>query len=75
MSLGTKNRDGSKKYDLTLKVHSLVTKVLFDTTGKNRELPRATGVEFLVGRSLYGADPRYNASTKGTKSKHSQEKR
>lgn len=65
--VGAKNPDGSKKYDLTLKVHSLVTKVLFDTTGKNLKLPRATGIEFLVGQSLYGADPRYNASTQGTK--------
>jgi len=43
----------------------LVTKVNFDqVNGK----PKATGVDFLTGRSLYAADPRYKAgSSTGTK--------
>lgn len=36
---------------LTVKIHALVTRVLFD------EENRATGVEYLEGKHLYGADP------------------
>ncbi|KAK1521417.1 GMC oxidoreductase [Colletotrichum paranaense] len=49
------NEDGSKKYKLDVALNTLVTKVNFDTTG---EKPKATGVEYLVGKSLYRADPR-----------------
>ncbi|KAB5533634.1 hypothetical protein GE09DRAFT_1144606 [Coniochaeta sp. 2T2.1] len=52
------------KYPLTLKTQSLVTRVLFDKSG---EKPRATGVEYLAGPSLYSGDPRHNASATGTK--------
>jgi choline dehydrogenase len=45
---------------LNVRLNSLVTKVLFDTTSTT---PKAIGVEYLAGKSLYGADPRYNAST------------
>lgn len=62
-----KNADGSKTYKLTVGLESFVTKILFDTTGKHKKVPRAIGVEYLAGRSMYAADPRYNASTKGTK--------
>jgi choline dehydrogenase len=41
-----------------------VTKINFDT--HNGTKPRATGVNFLNGQSLYAADPRYSAA-KGTK--------
>ncbi|CZR54681.1 related to glucose dehydrogenase [Phialocephala subalpina] len=59
-----KNADGSRKYHLDLQLNTLVTKVTFNTTGST---PKATGVEFLVGQSLYRADPRSNASsTNGT---------
>lgn len=60
--LNATNTDGSKKYPLTLSVHSLATKVLFDTRKKT---PRATGVEYILGQSMYSADPRYNSSNKG----------
>ncbi|KAH8903685.1 alcohol oxidase [Coniochaeta sp. PMI_546] len=63
-TLAARNSDGSSKYPLTLKTHSLVTRVLFDKSGKK---PKATGVEYLEGPSLYSADPRYNASSTGTK--------
>jgi len=59
------NRDGSRKYHLDIQLNTLVTKVNFDqVNGK----PKATGVNFLTGRSLYAADPRYKAgSSIGTK--------
>jgi choline dehydrogenase len=44
-----------------------VTKILFNTTGVNSETPQAIGVEFLAGKSMFSADPRFNASVKGTK--------
>ena len=51
----------AKKFPLTLQLHSLVSKVLFDknqTDGK----PKAIGVEYLQGNYLYAADPRYDPS-------------
>ncbi|KUJ08061.1 GMC oxidoreductase [Mollisia scopiformis] len=60
--LNATNAGGSKKYPLTLSVHSLATKVLFDTS---QDIPRAIGVEYLLGESMYSADPRYNASNSG----------
>lgn len=53
------------KFNLTLSINSLVTRVLFSST-KCDGKPRATGVEFLTGKSIYKADPRYNANNKGT---------
>lgn len=64
--LNATNHDGSKKYNLTLGTNSFVTKVLFDTAGKNAKIPQAIGVEYLAGKSMYSADPRYNASVNGT---------
>ncbi|KAJ4218863.1 hypothetical protein FSOLCH5_013127 [Fusarium solani] len=49
------NSDGSRKYHLDIKLDTLVTKITFDKTGSK---PRATGVDFLEGSSLYRADPR-----------------
>ncbi|KAK4183863.1 hypothetical protein QBC35DRAFT_442545 [Podospora australis] len=59
-----KKPNGAAKYRLTLKTQSLATKVLFAKKGKKQV---ATGVEFLEGKSLYSADPRYNASATGVK--------
>jgi len=53
---------GEKKNKLTLSLTSFVTKVLFDQSGKT---PKAIGVEYLFGKSMYQADPRYNASSTG----------
>ncbi|CAH0051640.1 unnamed protein product, partial [Clonostachys solani] len=50
-----KNADGSSKYKLDIALNTLVTRVNFDTTGTT---PRATGVDYLFGKSLYRADPR-----------------
>jgi choline dehydrogenase len=57
-------RDGAK---LTLSTTSLATKVLFDTSSACGDKPRATGVEYLFGKSLYAADNRRAAGAKGTK--------
>lgn len=54
------------KFPLTLSINSLVTKVLFDTSGSCGGKPRATGVEFMQGKSLYKADARYVEGAKGT---------
>ncbi|MBE3047012.1 GMC family oxidoreductase N-terminal domain-containing protein, partial [Candidatus Bathyarchaeota archaeon] len=51
------------KYVLDIQLHTLVTKVQFDTSA---ETPKATGVEFLKGESLYRADPRSAKAAEGT---------
>jgi len=57
------NADGSRKYHLDLQLNTLVTKVRFDTSGNT---PRAIGVDFLEGPSLYRADPRSGSASLGT---------
>ncbi|KAM0543731.1 hypothetical protein ACHAPJ_012180 [Fusarium lateritium] len=58
------NKDGSRKYHLDIKLDTLVTKIRFDKSGSK---PRATGVDFLKGSSLYRADPRSgSAKSSGT---------
>jgi choline dehydrogenase len=57
-----KDEHGSQKYPLTLSTNSLVTRVLIDQDG---ELPRAYGVEYMVGEALYAADQRYDPETTG----------
>ncbi|KAF5027002.1 hypothetical protein F66182_877 [Fusarium sp. NRRL 66182] len=49
------NKDGSRKYHLDIQLDALVTNIRFDKSGSK---PRATGVDFLKGKSLYRADPR-----------------
>ncbi|KAK4124417.1 GMC oxidoreductase [Parathielavia appendiculata] len=54
------------KYPLTVKLHTLVTRVLFDNaTLKAGSTPRAIGVEVMDGASLYKADPKHVPGTKG----------
>lgn len=48
------------KYPLTLSLDTLATKVIFDKSGSK---PKAIGVEFLQGKSLYSADPRSKNAT------------
>ncbi|KAK3293726.1 GMC oxidoreductase-like protein [Chaetomium fimeti] len=57
--------DGQKKYQLTVQLDTLATKVLFTNANHPRKTPRAHGVEFLQGQSVYGADPRHTASNQG----------
>ncbi|KAL7620065.1 hypothetical protein AAE478_010614 [Parahypoxylon ruwenzoriense] len=53
------NPDGSRKYALDIALNTLVTRVNFDTSGPT---PKATGLDYLVGKSLYRADTRASAS-------------
>ncbi|KAH8724777.1 hypothetical protein GQ44DRAFT_750034 [Phaeosphaeriaceae sp. PMI808] len=57
-------RDTAKsgKYPLTISLDTLATKIIFDKTG---DKPKAIGIEYLQGKSMYSADPRYKASDKG----------
>ena len=57
-----KKSDGSRMYHLDIQLNTLVTKVNFDTSSAT---PKATGVNFLVGQSLYRADPRASKSDEG----------
>ncbi|KAF7538460.1 hypothetical protein G7054_g2876 [Neopestalotiopsis clavispora] len=54
------NSDGSRKYKLDVKLNTLVTKVRFDESGS---VPKAVGVDYLEGASLYRADPRSTSAT------------
>ena len=58
------NADGSKKYKLDIRLNAFVTKVRFvnDTTTSK---PRAVGVDFTDGQSLYSADPRHTSNSTG----------
>ncbi|KAG9252569.1 alcohol dehydrogenase [Emericellopsis atlantica] len=58
-----KNADGSRKYHLDIMMNTLATKVRFDTSGTT---PRAVGVDFLSGQSLYKADPRATTGASST---------
>ncbi|KAI0723587.1 choline dehydrogenase mitochondrial precursor [Earliella scabrosa] len=64
--IDARNADGSRKYHLDVQLNTLVTNVVLDMTGSK---PKASGVNFLTGTSLYGADPRRQdgrATSKGT---------
>jgi choline dehydrogenase len=58
------NTDGSRKYHLDIRLNTLVTKVRFSTSAGTK--PRAVGVDFLAGQSLYRADPRSGSASAGT---------
>ncbi|KAK2689258.1 hypothetical protein QWA68_011503 [Fusarium oxysporum] len=57
----------AKKYPLDIRTGCLATRVIFDESSLANSTPKATGVEFLEGSSLYKADPRSSSSTNGTK--------
>lgn len=61
-TIAAKNSDGSRKYILDIQLETLVTNVVFD---KSNATPRAVGVEYLRGQSLYRADPRSSLITGG----------
>jgi choline dehydrogenase len=56
----------NKKFPLTLSMDSLATRVLFSNGTSCGGQPRATGIEYLQGKSLYKADARYVEGSKGT---------
>jgi choline dehydrogenase len=53
------NADGSRKYQLDIQLNTLATRIRFD---RSASTPRAIGVEFVQGTSLYSADPRYTGA-------------
>ncbi|KAJ0415818.1 GMC oxidoreductase [Aspergillus carlsbadensis] len=53
-------------YHLDIQLTTLVTNVIFDTSGAT---PRAIGVDYLHGQSLYRADPRAGTAATGTPGK------
>jgi choline dehydrogenase len=57
------NPDGSRRYHLDLQLNTLVTKVRFSSTTNSK--PRALGVDYFVGKSLYRADPRSGSVSSG----------
>lgn len=56
------NPDGTRKYHLDIQLNTLVTNVRFDKSGPK---PRAVGVDYLTGQSLYRADPRSRSAPAG----------
>lgn len=61
-----KNADGGRKYPLFIRTHCFATRILFDEASHHGK-PRAVGVEFLEGQSMYKADPRFNTHNVGVK--------
>ena len=57
------NPDGTRKYHLDIRMNCLVTKIRFRHERGCK--PRAIGVDFMDGQSLYSADPRWNKSSTG----------
>ncbi|KAL3471081.1 hypothetical protein BJX99DRAFT_267017 [Aspergillus californicus] len=56
---------GKKKYPLDLKLNSYASRVLFDHTNGTIP-PRAIGIEYLEGKSIYQGDLRYTSSNQAT---------
>ena len=62
--LATRNEttsNGTLKYPLYLQLHSFTTKVLFEGN-EGAAKPKAIGVEYLEGQSIYEGDSRYNGT-------------
>jgi choline dehydrogenase len=57
---GAKNNDGTRKYHLDIALTTLATKVVFDSSSTP---PRAIGVDYVFGKSLYRADSRSSSSS------------
>jgi choline dehydrogenase len=58
--------DGTKMFPLHICTHCLATRVLFSKPNHGSK-PRAVGVEFIEGQSLYKADPRFSEDNPGVK--------
>lgn len=59
--------DTARNYPLEIRTGCLATRVLFDENSGANTTPKAIGVEYLQGNSLYKADPRSSSSTSGTR--------
>ncbi|KAL2843736.1 hypothetical protein BJY01DRAFT_264195 [Aspergillus pseudoustus] len=59
--------DTAREHPLEVKTNCLATRVLFDQnpTSNGAVAPKAIGIEFLEGESLYRADPRSSAASAG----------
>ena len=57
---------GKKKYPLFVQLNTLATKVLFKDVNVGGKQPKAIGISYLEGQSVYRADPRSTASNTGT---------
>jgi choline dehydrogenase len=64
-TVNAKTRTGTPLYPLTLQLNTLATKIIFNKPVTAAAKPRAIGVEYLQGKSMYRADPRFNATAKG----------
>ena len=53
-----------KGYPLTLELDAFVTSLEWDPLVAPGQKPTVMGINYLVGKSIYQADPRYNASSK-----------
>ncbi|KAA8649495.1 hypothetical protein EYZ11_010092 [Aspergillus tanneri] len=53
---------GKRSYHLDIHLTTFVTNLVFDTSGSR---PRATGVDYIKGKSLYRADPRSDTASPG----------
>ncbi|CAI6339915.1 unnamed protein product [Periconia digitata] len=58
------NRVVEQGYPLTLSLHSLAKRIIFEECPESGE-PRAVGVEYLEGEGLYSADNRYDPQQQG----------
>ncbi|KAF5697630.1 choline dehydrogenase mitochondrial [Fusarium mundagurra] len=75
LSMGHGKRSGTRdliintarQYPLEIKTGCLATRLLFEENASTNTTPKAIGVEFLEGRSLYKADPRSSLPISGTK--------
>lgn len=65
-TIAARNEDGTRRYPLTLSARSLASRILFQKDSSHKRKPRAYGVEYMVGQSLYAADGRYDANQRGT---------
>ncbi|KAL3292931.1 alcohol oxidase [Colletotrichum asianum] len=58
-----------RKFPLTLQLNTLATRIIFENSTNGNPAPRAIGVEYLQGQSLYSTDPRHDPSQVGVPGK------
>ncbi|ORX97503.1 choline dehydrogenase [Clohesyomyces aquaticus] len=66
-----RNAHGERRYPLFVKTNSFATRILFENRQhrSHGKKPKAIGVEYLQGQSLYQADPRWNKKNAGVKTR------
>ncbi|KAK4565805.1 hypothetical protein LTR86_003654 [Recurvomyces mirabilis] len=66
--LNASGSNGQPLYSLKLQLEALASRVLFSRESSHEHparTPQAIGVEYIQGKSMYSADPRYNSSNSG----------